>query len=57
MAHRLLYNSTLGSRVIKKEISGPARGSRIQVDCFAELLSGSEEGSYSRLIDLCNTQL
>ena len=26
-------------------------------DCLAEMWSGSEEGSYSRLIDCCITQL
>ena len=26
-------------------------------NCFTEMCSGSEEGSYSRLIDLCITQL
>ena len=63
-AHRLVYHSTLGLRVIKKKafdrmgcwltLSGV---DGMQVSYFAEMCSGSEAGSYFRLIDLCITQL
>ena len=33
------------------------RGSRLENNCFAGMCSGSEEGSYLRLMDVCITQL
>jgi len=52
-AHRLVYHSTLGLRVIKKKKAW----SRNQGVWLAFEESGSEEGSYSRLIDFCITRL
>jgi len=68
-AHRWLYHSTLGSRVIKKlrvclhrhhrRVRKPAHrySSQFENNYFTEMCSGSEEGSYLRLIDGCITQL
>ena len=76
-AHRVVYHSTLGWRVIDKkkvdhvcwpstaactppQTPPPAEGSscsQFKNIFFAEMCSGSEEGSYFRLIDLCITQL
>jgi len=74
-AHRLLYHSTLGSRVIKKKgtdleviarqvhlrerrvIQRPPEPIQV-VSCSRRArISGSEAGSYLRLIDSCITQL
>ena len=63
-APRRLYHSTLGLRVIKKKektcfekAHGRARHARQDTQGFTEMCSGSEEGSYPRLIDVCITQL
>jgi len=81
-AHKLVYHSTLGSRVIKKKksvvtphqgmLSATCRarnktqrsmqsgGSDQRMQChnhFTEMFSGSEPGSYLRLIDSCVTQI
>ena len=69
-AHRLLYHSTLGLRVIRKRRRGrrvvgvrsPSRGvkstvsSQFKNNHFTEMCSGSEAGSYLRLIDSFITQ-
>ena len=52
-AHRLLYHSTLGLRVIKKK-EDTRHAEHV---ARRRLAVGSEEGSYVRLIDLCITQL
>ena len=67
-AHRLLYHSTLGLRVIKKKKTPLALASweRAAMMPSPSMLPlpipplpsyGSEEGSYLRLIDFCITQL
>ena len=40
-----------------KERTGAARSSQCKNNCLAEMWSGAEEGSYSRLIDGCITEL
>ena len=35
----------------------PCQATQYKNNCLAEIWSGSEEGSYSRLIDCCITQL
>ena len=57
----------LGSKVGAEDVQGgepfgvlrqhPWYSSQFQNKCLAESCSGSEEGSYSRLIDCCITQL
>ena len=69
-AHRLLYHSTLGLRVMKQEKKeagpGPAGWGRASPRETAaipaaatspEMCNGSEAGSYLRFIDFCITQL
>ena len=53
MSEVLLYGS--GLRVVKP--SFPVHSSQFKNNCFTEMCSGSEEGSYLRLIDFCVTQL
>ena len=61
-AHRLVYLSTLGSRVIKKPRRRSLRpglwnSSQFKNNHFTEMCSGTEAGSYVRRIDSCITQL
>jgi len=55
-AHRWLYHSTLGSRVIKKKRRCGVP-TALASACDARLPTLPEEGSYLRLIDSCITQL
>jgi len=54
-AHRRLYHSTLGSRVIKKKkrrsLGHALVVEGVQLNYFIETCSGSEAGSYLMLID------
>ena len=68
-AHRLLCDSTLGLRVMKKKKNRVEKGKETRRAAermqplgregvqSAEMRSGSEEGSYARLIDVCIPQL
>jgi hypothetical protein len=71
-AHRLVYYSTPGRRIVKKKKSSEGRwsaaggerervggglGALFKNNCLAEMWSSFEEGSYLRLRDRCITQL
>ena len=56
-AHRLLYLSTLGSRVIKKKKKTREECAWLSPEVDGEGCGGSEAGPYLRFIDSCITQL
>jgi len=49
---RLRWNVAKHPAALQENVCGP-----IKNNYFADMSSGSEEGSYLRLIDLCITQL
>ena len=55
-AHRLVYHSTLGLRIIKKKKRVEDAAERTWFTS-TEMCGGSEASSYLRLIDSCITQL
>jgi len=48
---------SLGGECVPETMPRDKAGPRTPPDYFAEMRSGSEEGSYLRLIDFCITQL